>query len=52
LVVNGTSQPVDGLFEPFDVKSLRLRNRFAMAPMTRMFSPDGTIDGAPQAVWD
>lgn len=36
-----TSQPADGLFEPFDVKSLRLRNRFAMAPMTRMFSPDG-----------
>lgn len=30
-----------GLFEPFEVKSLRLRNRFAMAPMTRAFSPDG-----------
>lgn len=30
-----------GLFEPFEVKSLKLRNRFAMAPMTRAFSPDG-----------
>jgi len=39
--VTDTSQPADGLFEPFDVKSLRLRNRFAMAPMTRMLSPDG-----------
>ncbi|NKY53392.1 NADH:flavin oxidoreductase [Nocardia vermiculata] len=36
-----TSLPVDGLFEPLDVKSLHLPNRFAMAPMTRMFSPDG-----------
>ncbi|MFD4179930.1 NADH:flavin oxidoreductase [Rhodococcus sp. NPDC058514] len=33
--------PVDGLFEPFAVKSLSLKNRFAMAPMTRAFSPDG-----------
>lgn len=33
--------PVDGLFEPFAVKSLNLKNRFAMAPMTRAFSPDG-----------
>ncbi|MGC0362618.1 2,4-dienoyl-CoA reductase-like NADH-dependent reductase (Old Yellow Enzyme family) [Rhodococcus sp. 27YEA15] len=30
-----------GLFEPFEVKSLSLRNRFAMAPMTRGFSPEG-----------
>ncbi|WP_345493262.1 NADH:flavin oxidoreductase [Nocardia callitridis] len=43
-----TSLPVDGLFEPFDVKSLHLRNRFAMAPMTRMFSPEG-IPGADVA---
>lgn len=27
------------LFEPFEYKSLRLRNRVAMAPMTRNFSP-------------
>jgi len=32
---------LDGLFTPFEVKSLKLRNRFAMAPMTREFSPDG-----------
>lgn len=30
-----------GLFTPFEVKSLKLRNRFAMAPMTRAFSPGG-----------
>jgi 2,4-dienoyl-CoA reductase-like NADH-dependent reductase (Old Yellow Enzyme family) len=30
-----------GLFTPFAVKSLKLRNRFAMAPMTRAFSPGG-----------
>lgn len=29
------------LFTPFDVASLHLRNRFAMAPMTRMKSPGG-----------
>lgn len=47
-LVTDTSQLVDGLFEPFEVKSLHLRNRFAMAPMTRMFSPDGipTVDVA------
>lgn len=39
--MTATSLPVDALFEPFEVKSLHLRNRFAMAPMTRMFSPDG-----------
>lgn len=27
------------LFEPFEVKSLKLANRVAMAPMTRNFSP-------------
>ncbi|CAN5391289.1 NADH:flavin oxidoreductase [soil metagenome] len=29
------------LFEPFQLKSMRLPNRIVMAPMTRMFSPDG-----------
>ena len=29
------------LFSSFDLKSLHLKNRFAMAPMTREFSPDG-----------
>jgi 2,4-dienoyl-CoA reductase-like NADH-dependent reductase (Old Yellow Enzyme family) len=31
-------KPLD---RPFELKSLRLRNRFAMAPMTRQFAPDG-----------
>ncbi|KMQ76873.1 NADH:flavin oxidoreductase [Marinobacter subterrani] len=29
------------LFEPFELHNLKLRNRVAMAPMTRNFSPDG-----------
>ncbi len=29
------------LLEPFELKTLRTRNRVAMAPMTRNFSPDG-----------
>jgi 2,4-dienoyl-CoA reductase-like NADH-dependent reductase (Old Yellow Enzyme family) len=29
------------LFHPFRLKSLRLKNRFVMAPMTRQFSPGG-----------
>lgn len=29
------------LFKPFQLKSLNLRNRIVMAPMTRSFSPDG-----------
>lgn len=32
------------LFEPFENKSLKLRNRVAMAPMTRNFSP-GNVPG-------
>jgi 2,4-dienoyl-CoA reductase-like NADH-dependent reductase (Old Yellow Enzyme family) len=36
------------LFSPFGLKSLRLRNRFAMAPMTREFSPEG-VPGADVA---
>lgn len=31
------------LFEPFKCKSLDLRNRIVMAPMTRSFSPDGVL---------
>lgn len=34
--------PIDAFFKPFEYKSLKLRNRLAMAPMTRYFSPDGT----------
>lgn len=31
----------DSLFEPFHLKSLHIRNRFVMSPMTRSFSPNG-----------
>lgn len=31
----------NALFEPFQLKSLRLPNRIVMAPMTRLMSPDG-----------
>lgn len=34
------SQP---LFQPFRLKSLPLRNRIVMAPMTRFFAPDGVV---------
>jgi len=29
------------LFQPYRLKSLELKNRIVMAPMTRSFSPDG-----------
>ncbi|HEX4291792.1 MAG TPA: alkene reductase, partial [Trebonia sp.] len=32
---------VSPLFSPVSIDALKLRNRFAMAPMTRQFSPDG-----------
>lgn len=32
---------LDTLFQPFALKSLRLKNRIVMAPMTRSFSPGG-----------
>jgi 2,4-dienoyl-CoA reductase-like NADH-dependent reductase (Old Yellow Enzyme family) len=35
------SKNVDSLFKPFSLKSLSLKNRIAMAPMTRNFSPEG-----------
>jgi len=35
------SPHVDALFQPFRVKSLALKNRIVMAPMTRSFSPEG-----------
>lgn len=31
----------DSLFKPFSLKSLNIKNRIIMAPMTRSFSPDG-----------
>ena len=33
--------PLDSLFQTFQLKSLTLKNRFVMAPMTRTFSPGG-----------
>jgi 2,4-dienoyl-CoA reductase-like NADH-dependent reductase (Old Yellow Enzyme family) len=32
---------VAALFQPFQIKSLTLKNRIVMAPMTRSFSPEG-----------
>lgn len=32
---------IDSLFRPFSLKSLNIKNRIIMAPMTRSFSPDG-----------
>jgi 2,4-dienoyl-CoA reductase-like NADH-dependent reductase (Old Yellow Enzyme family) len=39
----GPAAPLSSLFTPFDLGPLRLPNRFVMAPMTREFSPDGTV---------
>jgi 2,4-dienoyl-CoA reductase-like NADH-dependent reductase (Old Yellow Enzyme family) len=39
------------LFEPFSLKSLNLKNRFVMAPMTRGFSPDGVPTAAVAAYY-
>ena len=36
-----TDANVNPLFRPFSLKSLRLKNRIVMAPMTRTFSPQG-----------
>lgn len=33
---------IENLFKPFKLKSLNIRNRIVMAPMTRSFSPNGT----------
>lgn len=42
---------VDVLFRPFEFKSLKLRNRTVMAPMTRSFSPDGIVTGEVAAYY-
>ena len=34
---------LDSLFQPFACKSLQVKNRFAMAPMTRYLSPGGVL---------
>ncbi|WP_433876313.1 NADH:flavin oxidoreductase [Sinomonas atrocyanea] len=38
-----STAPLSSLFTPFDLGPVRLPNRFVMAPMTREFSPDGTV---------
>jgi 2,4-dienoyl-CoA reductase-like NADH-dependent reductase (Old Yellow Enzyme family) len=40
----------DALFRPFSVKSLQLKNRIVMAPMTRTFAPAG-VPGEPNAAY-
>jgi 2,4-dienoyl-CoA reductase-like NADH-dependent reductase (Old Yellow Enzyme family) len=45
-----TSTDLNALFSPLRLKSLELRNRVVMAPMTRNFSPDG-LPGADVAAY-
>ncbi|HEY3332620.1 MAG TPA: NADH:flavin oxidoreductase [Capsulimonadaceae bacterium] len=45
-----TDPAVAGLFQPFTLGPLELRNRIAMAPMTRCFSP-GNIPGPDVAAY-
>ncbi|MFM0736324.1 NADH:flavin oxidoreductase [Paraburkholderia xenovorans] len=40
-----TNTQLDVLFKPFQLKTLNLKNRIVMAPMTRSFSPEG-VPGA------
>lgn len=40
----------ESLFRPFELKSLKLKNRLVMAPMTRSFSPGG-VPGADVAAY-
>ena len=40
----------NALFAPFALKSLKLKNRIVMAPMTRSFSPNG-VPGADVAAY-
>lgn len=41
MTLPSTATNTDILFRPFQVKSLSLKNRIVMAPMTRSFSPEG-----------
>ncbi len=40
-MAHSNKENTDKLFESFSVKSLQLKNKVVMAPMTRTFSPDG-----------
>ncbi|MCQ4159689.1 NADH:flavin oxidoreductase [Roseomonas sp. GC11] len=42
----------ESLFQPFSYKSLRLKNRIVMAPMTRSFSPGGVPTEAVAAYYE
>lgn len=46
-----TSPNVDALFRPFRLRSLALKNRIVMAPMTRSFSPEGVPDASVAAYY-
>ncbi len=41
MTLQSTATNTDVLFRPFKLKSLSLKNRIVMAPMTRSFSPEG-----------
>ena len=45
-----SSSPTDVLFRPFSLKSLSLKNRIVMAPMTRTSAPEG-IPGPANAAY-
>lgn len=46
-----SASPTDALFRPFRLKSLHLKNRIVMAPMTRSFAPNGIPDAANAAYY-
>lgn len=50
VTAHGGSGMLDQLFTPFSMRGLTVANRFAMAPMTRSFSPDG-VPGADVAAY-
>jgi 2,4-dienoyl-CoA reductase-like NADH-dependent reductase (Old Yellow Enzyme family) len=46
-----SSPDLNSLFQPFTLKSLNLKNRIVMAPMTRSFAPEGVPNGAIAAYY-
>ena len=50
MITESASHQADILFRPFELKSLKLKNRIVMAPMTRGFSPEG-VPGANVAAY-
>src|SRR4051812_48595539 len=45
-----SSPDTSALFQPFQLKTLSLKNRIVMSPMTRNFAPEG-IPGEPNAAY-